>query len=61
MAQGRRNEEIAAELGLSRRTVEWHLSKVYRKLNVRSRTELVVRIAAAGGPTEGAWAEGAHE
>jgi LuxR family maltose regulon positive regulatory protein len=52
VAKGRRNEEIAAALGLSPRTVEWHLSKVYRKLRVRSRTELVVRVAAAGGRAE---------
>lgn len=46
-AQGARNEEIAAALGLSRRTVEWYLSRTYRKLGVRSRTELAVRFAAA--------------
>ena len=43
VAEGRRNDEIAAELGVSPRTVEWHLTNVYRKLRVRSRTELVLR------------------
>ncbi|MFI6097738.1 LuxR C-terminal-related transcriptional regulator [Lentzea sp. NPDC051213] len=37
---GRSNLEIAAELRLARRTVEFHLSGVYRKLGVRGRREL---------------------
>jgi DNA-binding CsgD family transcriptional regulator/uncharacterized protein (DUF1778 family) len=34
------NREIAELMSLSPKTVEWNLSKVYRKLGVRSRTEL---------------------
>jgi DNA-binding CsgD family transcriptional regulator len=41
---GRRNSEVAAELNLSPNTVAWNLSKVYRKLGVRSRTELAARL-----------------
>jgi DNA-binding CsgD family transcriptional regulator len=37
---GRSNKEVARSLHLSPKTVEWNLSKVYRKLGVRSRTEL---------------------
>jgi DNA-binding CsgD family transcriptional regulator len=39
-AQGRQNKEIASALFLGVSTVEKHLSNVYRKLGVRSRTEL---------------------
>jgi DNA-binding CsgD family transcriptional regulator len=42
---GRRNREVAAELSLSPNTIAWNLSKVYRKLGVRSRTELAAQIA----------------
>jgi DNA-binding CsgD family transcriptional regulator/tetratricopeptide (TPR) repeat protein len=37
---GRTNNEIAAELFMGLRTVEAHLSRVYRKVGVRSRTGL---------------------
>src|SRR6266545_4125956 len=39
-AQGRSNKEIASTLYMSVHTVEAHLSRIYRKLEVRSRTEL---------------------
>jgi DNA-binding CsgD family transcriptional regulator len=39
-AAGHTNREIAEALSLSPKTVEWNLSKIYRKLGVRSRTQL---------------------
>jgi DNA-binding CsgD family transcriptional regulator len=47
-AEGRQNKEIAAELFLGVGTVERHLTSAYRKLGVRSRTELAGRLAKAG-------------
>jgi DNA-binding CsgD family transcriptional regulator len=46
---GRTNREIAAALHLSPKTVEWNLSKIYRKLGVRSRTELAATLVQADG------------
>ncbi len=48
---GQTNSEIAAALFMGRRTVEAHLSRVYRKLAVRSRTELC-RTVLADRPQE---------
>jgi DNA-binding CsgD family transcriptional regulator len=40
VAAGRTNREVAAELSLGERTVAGHLTHIYAKLGVRSRTEL---------------------
>src|ERR687891_555491 len=44
-ASGHANKEIAATLFMSVHTVEAHLSHVYRKLGLRSRTELAQHTA----------------
>jgi DNA-binding CsgD family transcriptional regulator len=48
VAQGRTNREVAEAVGLSPKTVEWHLSNVYRRLRLRSRTELAIRVLERG-------------
>jgi RNA polymerase sigma factor (sigma-70 family) len=47
-AQGLHAKEIAAELGISPRTVEVHKARIMEKLGVRNVAELV-RFAVAGG------------
>jgi DNA-binding CsgD family transcriptional regulator len=49
--RGQNNAEVAAALFVSRKTVEAHLTRVYRKLGIRSRTELA-RILLANGIVE---------
>ncbi len=46
VAQGRTNREVAAQLVLSEKTIESHLSRIYRKLGVSSRAELAHRYPA---------------
>jgi DNA-binding NarL/FixJ family response regulator len=47
-AQGLTNKAIAAELGLSDRTVQGHLANIYGKLAVASRTEAVTKALKLG-------------
>jgi DNA-binding CsgD family transcriptional regulator len=48
VAMGETIPDVAVELGLARKSVEWHLSRVYRKLGVSSRRELLAALAAPG-------------
>ncbi len=57
VAAGATNREVAAALFLTPKTIEMHLTRVYRKLGVRSRMELARRLeqppaeSARPGPT----------
>jgi DNA-binding CsgD family transcriptional regulator len=52
-ASGATNREISAQLFLSPKTVEAVLTRVYRKLNVRSRTELARQLQPKRGVDKG--------
>jgi DNA-binding CsgD family transcriptional regulator/tetratricopeptide (TPR) repeat protein len=48
---GLSNPEISTQLFLSPRTVEWHLHKVFTKLDISSRKQLRGALSNAGRPT----------
>ena len=47
LATGFRTKEIADSLGISPATVQCHLTNVYEKLHVRSRSEAVARYLSS--------------
>jgi len=49
MVQGKPNKGIAAELGISERTVELHRARVLRTMNAASTTELAFAVALHNG------------
>jgi len=44
VAEGLSNRDVGARLFLSPKTVEFHLTRIYRKLEIHSRSELVRRV-----------------
>ena len=53
VASGATNREAGSRLFLSAKTIEAHLGRIYRKLGVRSRTELAARVAHEGLGADG--------
>jgi DNA-binding CsgD family transcriptional regulator len=53
VAEGATNKQVAATMYLSPKTIEFHLSRVYRKLGIHSRGELAAFVArgSLGGPS----------
>jgi len=48
IVNGRSNDEIGGELGVTTRTVEAHLTRLFERYDVRSRTELATRAIREG-------------
>ncbi len=53
VGRGLTNREVAASLFLSVKTIERHLTTIYRKLGLRSRAELVLWLGAQEAPPAG--------
>lgn len=49
VVSGKRNAEIARELEITEETVKTHLNRIFRKLGVRDRVELVLYSTRGGG------------
>lgn len=52
LLQGKSNKLIASSLGISARTVEFHLKNIYTKFQVSSRIELILKLGNATGRLE---------
>lgn len=52
VGSGMTNREAAGALFLSPKTVDYHLAKVYRKLEIRSRSKLAALVERQTRPSE---------
>ncbi len=52
VARGMTNREVGAALFLSHKTVEFHLGRIFRKLGVRSRGDLIARFGSVAREAE---------
>ncbi len=52
LLQGKSNKLIASSLGVSTRTVEFHLKNIYAKFQVSSKIELILKLGHATGRLE---------
>jgi DNA-binding NarL/FixJ family response regulator len=60
VADGLSNREVARELALSEHTVKKYLFRIFDKLGISSRVELVLYALSHGGPRQAEWVAGAR-
>jgi DNA-binding CsgD family transcriptional regulator len=53
LLKGKSNKLIASALGISARTVEFHLKNIYNKFQVNTRTELILKLGTSTGADKG--------
>lgn len=53
LMQGKSNKQIAYSLGISERTVEFHLKNIFEKMQVNSRVELILKLGKSTGKITG--------
>ncbi len=53
LLEGKSNKQIASALGITVRTVEFHLKNIYEKLQVGSRVELILKLGSSTVADEG--------
>ena len=44
LCEGKQSKEIAAKMIVGKRTVDFHLDNIYRKLGVKNRVQAVLRL-----------------
>ena len=58
VADGLSNREVARELCLSEHTIKKYLFRIFDKLGISSRAELVLYALSHGGPRQAEWVAG---
>jgi len=51
VSTGVSNKEAAAKLFITEKTVKFHLTSIYKKLNVKNRSQLIVDLSRVFQPT----------
>jgi DNA-binding NarL/FixJ family response regulator len=59
VAEGLSNREVAHELSLSEHTIKKYLFRIFDKLGISSRVELVLYAVSHGGSRQAEWIAGA--
>jgi DNA-binding CsgD family transcriptional regulator len=55
VAEGRSNDDVATRRFVSVKTVEFHLTRIYRKLGVRSRAQVIAVWPRVDVPSDQIW------